>query len=287
VARSLDRSLNGGTIMIRFYKLLTGAVLAVGLASPAAAQTPTAFKGEPSAANKLALLDQSTSATARGARADSVALLPPVEAVAAVSPPRYTIEAISFKALNETGLDIFGSDEIVARYSVGDRSTFTGVYGDVDTGETHQLRSGQQCVYPAVDPDGAYNHSWSCLPRGAPGPVAFQVTLYEYDGTLRQILTNSTQICLHGSNYLITRCDDVQLASTAVGSRQIAYTEAELATAMPTIGMSVMETIPIGTRYEVNFRLTRKRGTIVPPVGDEPPLSPAPPCVPSSGQPCP
>lgn len=249
--------------MTGLHALLAGATIAFGLASasPVSAQSPVRIKGQTSAASGSGL-----------------------------TRARYVVEATTFKALDETGIDIFGSDEIVARFSANGRSTFTGIYGDVDTGETHNFRSGQQCIYPAIDPDGAYNHSWSCNSRGAFGPLNFQITLYEFDGTLRQFLTNSTQFCLHGGDDLMTGCDDIQLASIAIGSRHVTFTEAELAAAMPTVGMSVTKMVPIGTVYQVNIRLTRKRGTIEPPVGDQPPLSPGEPvqpCIPGPGNPCP
>lgn len=237
-----------------------------------------------------ALAASLASASPASAKATRIKAQPSAVTASGLTRARYVIEAVNFKALDETGIDIFGSDEIVARFSAYGRSTFSGIYGGVDTGETHQFRSGQQCIYPAIDPDGVYNHTWSCNPRGAFGPVTFQITLYEFDGTLRQFLTNSTQFCLHGGNDLMTGCDDIQLASTTIGSRHVSFTEAELAAAMPTVGMSVTKLVPIGSAYQVNIRLTRKRSAIQPPVGDEPPLSPGEPgpqCVPAPNDPCP
>lgn len=201
---------------------------------------------------------------------------------------RYVVEAISFKALNETGVDFLGSDEVVVRYAIGETMMLTGIYGSVDTGETHQLRSGQQCIFPAIDPDGIYNRRWSCNAGGASGPVNFQITLYEFDGFLRGVLTNPLQFCLQAGNDLLSSCK--QLQSVAIGSGFFAQTEIELAQAMPTVGASVERVVPIGSAYQVTIRLTRMRSSIVPPVGDEPPLGPvepSQPCVPTPGGPCP
>ena len=203
---------------------------------------------------------------------------------------RYVVEAINFKALNETGVDFLGSDEIVARFAIGDKMMFSGIYGGVDTGETHQLRSGQQCIYPAIDPDATFNHRWTCNARGASGPINFQITLYEFDGVLRGMLTNPLQFCLHGGTDVMTGCTERQLQSTTIGSGYVEMTEAELAEAMPTVGASVERAVPIGSAYQVTIRLTRMRGYLVPPVGDEPPVGPvepSEPCVPTPGGPCP
>lgn len=262
VAGQLDRNFERGISMTGLHRHLAGAILAIGLASasPVSAQVSNRIKGQPSALAGDGLMQA-----------------------------RYVVEAINFKALNETGIDFLGSDEIVVRYAITDKSMFTGIYGSVDTGETHPLRSGQQCIYPAIDPDGTYNHRWACNARGAPGPISFQITLYEFDGFLRGLLTNPLQFCLSGGNDLLSGCGP-QLESTAIGSGYVALTEAELAEALPTVGMSVERIVPIRSAYQVNIRITRTRGTIIPPVGDEPPVGPvepSQPCVPTPGIPCP
>jgi hypothetical protein len=207
----------------------------------------------------------------------------------ALTRARYTIEAINFRALDETGIDSTGSDEIVARFTVEDQQMFTGEYGSVDRGETHPFRARQRCIFPAVDPDGARDGTWWCQAGGRPGPVTFTITLYEHDGGLRHFLTNPLQFCLEGGSDLMTRCDTSTLESTVIGSYRLTYSEAELAVAMPRVGMYSTKTIlidrcsaPVTIRneicgysplmpnysaYRVSIRITRKPdGTIEPPV---------------------
>lgn len=263
--------------MTFFHALLAGATLAPGVASAVTAQ-PTVNAQPPVAAERPLIAEPAAPPAS-----------PPNSAGDGVARPRYMVEAINFKALNETGIDFLGSDEIVARFAANDRMSFSGIYGGVDTGDIVAFRSGQRCIYPAIDPDGTYNHRWSCNSRGGPGPVSFQITLYEFDGDLRGMLTNPLSFCLHGGNDLLAGCD-VKPMSLAIGSGYVAFTEAEMAALMPTVGMSVERMVPIASAYQVNIRLTRLRGSLVPPVGDEPPVGPVEPnepCVPVPGGPCP
>lgn len=260
---------------------LAMATLALGLASAATASAQPSVSAQPPVAAERPLTAQPLAPPVR----------PPNEAAGdGVARARYMVEAISFTALNETGIDFLGSDEIVVRFAANERMSFSGIYGSVDTGDTHSLRSGQQCIYPAIDPDGTYNHNWSCNSRGGFGPVSFQITLYEFDGFLRGMLTNPLQFCIHGGTDLLAGCDEITLMSTAIGSGYVALTEAEMAALMPTIGASVERVVSIASSYQVNIRLTRLRGSLVPPVGDEPPVGPvepSQPCVPTPGNPCP
>lgn len=204
---------------------------------------------------------------------------------------RYMVEAINFKALNETGIDFLGSDEIVVRFAIDGKSMFTGIHGNVDTGDTIVFRSGQRCIFPAVDPDQTLNHVWACGARGAPGPLRFQITLYEHDGPIRHFLTAAGFCISYAGDDLTNYCDNrTPLESLTIGSGYVELTEAELADLMPTVGTSVERVVPIASAYRVNIRLTRLRGSLLPPIGDEPPIGPVEPtqpCVPTPGGPCP
>jgi len=67
--------------------------------------------------------------------------------------PRYSVRLISFHAIDETGPDWSGSDEIFAIYETPAYHAATSVYGDIDTGDTQQVNLRHACVTPAVDPD--------------------------------------------------------------------------------------------------------------------------------------
>jgi hypothetical protein len=183
---------------------------------------------------------------------------PPAPAVQREAPnvtrrPHYIFEAIQMYVVDETGIDWTGSDEVVAHFKSDSTELFTGVYGDLDTGETRAFRSGQRCITPAIDPDGVVNASWGCDPRGRAGPVTFTITLYEFDGTLRHFLTNSTQFRVCGGQGDLRgggRCA-VPLESTVIGRYRVSYTEADLARANLRPGQSYSEAILIDNCSEM------------------------------------
>jgi hypothetical protein len=84
--------------------------------------------------------------------------------------PKYKVEAVSFKANDESGWDRAGSDEPlwVFNGAGGDGvvKTTNREFGDVDTGETHSFNS--MCVIS------------DCY-SGVSGPLSLQVTLIETD----------------------------------------------------------------------------------------------------------
>jgi hypothetical protein len=106
---------------------------------------------------------------------------------------RFKLEALSFRALNETGIDRLGSDEVYVTIHVPARkvATRTQVFLDVDAGErATSIPLDQSCILPIAGVS-ASNHTqfffadqgarWSCSPDGAPGPFSFRVVLREKD----------------------------------------------------------------------------------------------------------
>jgi len=96
-------------------------------------------------------------------------------------PPRFIVEAISFRAADETHYEWMGSDSIFAEFWSGGRTMVTRTVEDVDSGNTEQFLSTQNCIYPAIDPDRRQNGRWQCDRAGGVGPIEFTVGLYEDD----------------------------------------------------------------------------------------------------------
>jgi hypothetical protein len=123
-----------------------------------------------------------------GAQADP-AHIPPVTANLE---PRFKLEALRFKAINETGIDLWPlSDEVyvtiyVPAHNVATRSQ---VFGDVDAGETRSFPLDQSCILPIAGVSannftflsGNKGATWSCSLHGAPGPFSFTVELRDKD----------------------------------------------------------------------------------------------------------
>lgn len=110
----------------------------------------------------------------------------------ALGEPLYTVEVHGFTAIDESGIDLTGSDEIfgIFRSNRGDRVR-TSTYGDVDTGEFRRIASGERCLAPQHLLSGdtvpgwlwAPYNSWDCRPSagGVPGPINLILELWEDD----------------------------------------------------------------------------------------------------------
>jgi hypothetical protein len=65
--------------------------------------------------------------------------------------PQFVAEAVSFKAIDESGYDWSGSDEVYAVFSDLNPNLLdlvTSTYGDVDTGETRTFKTDERCIAP-------------------------------------------------------------------------------------------------------------------------------------------
>jgi hypothetical protein len=161
--------------------------------------------------------------------------------------PQFTVEAISLKVIDETGIDFLGSDEIIVRFTVDDHNIYTGVFGDMDRGDVRPFPARMRCITPAVDLDHLKNQSWACGLAGRSAPITFTVGLYEYDGIVRAMLTNPTgDFCVDGGDDLRSGChSDTRWESLSLGRYRQTFTRTQLLSAMPQVGMSMNRTLRI------------------------------------------
>ena len=190
--------------------------------------------------------------------------------------PQFKATAVSFKALHETHANWLGSDEVYGMlYDFAGRSIHnTGLFGDVDAGETRNIAPENSCisVQPTCD-------------RGT-SSLGFGVVLMEDDDW--GILTPG-DFCHGGLS------DDSVPPPTAqefeasfdnftghdcssddfIGRAKVRLTQEELVAALPTVGAYFDRTVRLtggdGT-YEFTYRVTRLANAInIPPIG--PPVS--------------
>ena len=187
------------------------------------------------------------------------------------SEPRFVVEAVSFTAIDESGLDWAGSDEVYAVWTSAGTRAVTSVFGDVDTIETRSFLSGQRCIYPIRPPKAGNTDlyagdgdEWGCWAAGRSGPVEFSVWLFEDD-------SGGFPPCFDGAK--VDCYDDL------IGTFDFSLSSEELvAHALPAEGSSrlITETLggpcghqppgnvcgyspfsPTGPEYKFRFRLTR------------------------------
>lgn len=78
---------------------------------------------------------------------------------------RYKIEALRFKARDETGIDWPGSDEVMVETHDAKGWTVSNEIGDINSGTTHDFVPAKSCIV-AVHPRSCL---WSCRARQVVG----------------------------------------------------------------------------------------------------------------------
>jgi hypothetical protein len=95
--------------------------------------------------------------------------------------PRFVVTAISFRAVDETGWDRWGADEVVVVFRTPTYALVGKEYGDVDSDDSAtEFQFQQTCIAPAIDPI-QYSFRWTCRDTGVSGPITFTVGFYEQD----------------------------------------------------------------------------------------------------------
>lgn len=140
-----------------------------------------------------------------------------------VRSPRFIVEALNFKAVDETGVDALGNDEILPFFSSGANRMAARVVS-VGSNDVVQFSAGQSCIWPAVDDGAPYNHAWACAPQGGRAPVRFGIVLYEVDVDLSYelnvLFTGNFQICSGSDLHDELSCHE---ARTVVFQRDFAF----------------------------------------------------------------
>lgn len=222
---------------------------------------------------------------------------------------RYKIEALRFKALDETWYDSpwfapWISDEVmvILRDPARKVMSVSRIFGDVDTNETRSFGPQENCILPISNVQNDWlwkpGESWSCSGAGVPGPFYFIVEMYEADSnTWNDIYNCFVEI---GCGFEIT-AGYPESSSTftdgdeLIGKATIPYTAEDLSATLTYVGDYAEETItlgpcfdesgcvespglPTGPEYTFSWRVTRlpDRRVFDGPTGPLPPLNPVP-----------
>src|SRR4051794_33867685 len=94
---------------------------------------------------------------------------------------RYKIEAVSFKALDETGFDWPGSDGVMVGTVDAKGSTVSEEFEDVDTGETCNFDPAKSCIVAVRPGEVILGKTSVCNDVGEPAPLFFEVEFWEKD----------------------------------------------------------------------------------------------------------
>ena len=198
------------------------------------------------------------------------------------SVPSFKVEAVGFKALDETGYDWPGADEIRVGFVTPFEDITSREFGSVDAGKSRTFNADESCVVPVGEATGRQlgrlvgpRSNWFCADLGRPGPLSFELVVAEQDIDLFGFENPPT---------VLGPADDL------IGRKTLTFTPEELLADMPAVGSTVDQNILLGpcvaplvcpdgfffkpspAEYRVTLRLTRMPNSL-PPI-DPDPLSP-------------
>ncbi|MBA3669807.1 MAG: hypothetical protein H0W71_07065 [Sphingomonas sp.] len=168
--------------------------------------------------------------------------------VLTITVPQFVVQAISFTALDETGWDWTGSDEVHAVFVDinSGHEDVTPIYDDVNAGETRSFSDGGACIAPQP----------GCSTGSS--RLHFGVALWESDFSLTEWVTGCYATVV-GRHPLydggICPGDDL------IGRFELNFSRIQLLGEMPEVGGSIeRKAQPLGGSgsYRVNYRITRQ-----------------------------
>ena len=157
---------------------------------------------------------------------------------------RYKIEAMRFKARDETGIDWLGSDEVMVETNDAKGSTVSNEIGGIDSGDTHDFDPAKSCIV-AVRPGFAVLGESSVSEEvGEPAPLGFQVEFWEKD-----LIGFPMGFCVPGSpgpgQHAGPHCANDGNGDDFIGSARIDYSTQELEAALPHVGDEQIESVTL------------------------------------------
>ena len=175
------------------------------------------------------------------------------ERVRIITIPKFVVTAVKMKALDETGADFWGDDEVYAVYAdfnpIGELTT--SLYDNVDSGEIKKFRVGDRCMAPQP----------TCE-RGAHA-LHFAVALWERDELPFWDFLPGTIAGTHDRYQ-----GGIDSGDELIGRSEISLSQADLVAALPNVGDSAEYTVePTGGddgSYEFTYRITRLANVRIP-----------------------
>jgi hypothetical protein len=157
---------------------------------------------------------------------------------------RYKIEAVSFTARDETGIDWLGSDEVMVRTEDAKGSTVSDQIDDIDSGDTHTFEPAKSCIVAVRPGEVILDKTSVCDDVGEPAPLFFEVELWEKDiGFLGDF---RVQPLLQPGNHAKPSGHDFAddgAGDDLIGRARLDFAAWELEAALPNVGAEYTETV--------------------------------------------
>lgn len=179
---------------------------------------------------------------------------------------RYKIEALSFKARDETGVDWWGSDEVMVKTTDAEGWSNSGIIGDVDTGDVVTFSPAKSCIIGVQAGTTVLNRSSVCDDAGRAAPLWFTVEMWEDDA---EGPMGSPYGCSTGAKHDGDECVPGDGQDDFIGNARLDFAAWELEAALPEVGDEYVETVvlnpcgdalcasPFLADYSFTYRITR------------------------------
>ncbi len=157
---------------------------------------------------------------------------------------RYKVEAIRFKARDETGVDWPGSDEVMVGTFDAKGATVTNEIGDIDSGDVHEFDPAVSCIVGVRPGTVILGKSSVCDEAGEPGPFSFKVEMWEKDA-----FGYPPGFCAAlpppPGHHNGPHCVNDHNGDDFIGWRELFFPIPDLETTLPNVGDSFIETVAL------------------------------------------
>jgi hypothetical protein len=182
---------------------------------------------------------------------------------------RYKIEAIRFKCRDETGIDWWGSDEVMVSTTDTKGWTVSDEIGSIDSGKTHSFDAANSCIIGVRPGTVVLGKSSVCDDVGEAAPLSFGVEFWEKDWSPSDfcVIVGSPEPGRHGGPHCTHYGND-----DFIGRARLDFAAWELEAALPSVGKEFVETVVLnpcsggdvcdvtwGPDYSFTYRITRLR----------------------------
>jgi hypothetical protein len=183
---------------------------------------------------------------------------------------RYKIEALRFKARDETGADWSGSDEVMIKTTDAEGWTASDKIENIDSGDTHNVDPAKSCIIAVRPGEAVLGRTSVCDGVGRPAPLWFEVEMWEDEEVP---LFEFDYGCLFGPDHFGPYCVPTDGDDDFIGHARLEFSAQELEAALPNVGDEFVETVVLnpcehGTEcgggwptglpdYSFTYRITR------------------------------
>jgi len=176
----------------------------------------------------------------------------------------YKIEALGFKARDESGLDWLGDDEVMIETRDAKGWTVSDEFSDVNSGDTYEFDPTRSCIIPVRPGIVVLGKTSVCDSVGEPSLLSFGVEFREKDPLGGFCIPPQPGPGSHGGPHCVGDSND-----NLLGRAQIDLTAQDLEAVLHNVGDEYIETVVLdtcpgavcgstyGPDYSFTYRITR------------------------------